>query len=107
MSENVRNFVNWLAILGIPSIFAMTSWCIKKCMQYTNQLKILITSQQAQMRSMLLKDYYTYMQRGFVYESELADWENQYQSYHSLGKNGVMDSKRDKLMKLETRLDIQ
>lgn len=38
MSPNVKEFVAWLGVLGIPSIFAMTTWCIKSCIHYTKQL---------------------------------------------------------------------
>ena len=74
--------------------------------QYSSQIKVLMNAQQAQMRSQLLKDYYTYTKRGYVLESELEDWESQYQAYHSLGANGILDSRRDALMKLESRKEV-
>lgn len=57
-------------------------------------------SQQAQMRAQLLKDYKKYIAQGFIDLDDLDDWENSYQKYHLLGANGVMDSKRDALLKL-------
>lgn len=39
MSEKIMELITWLGALGIPSIFAMTVWCIKCCLQYTRQLK--------------------------------------------------------------------
>lgn len=106
MSDALKEFSNWLGIIGLPSIFAMLCWVIKKVLQYTKQVKILMKAQQAQMRSQLLKDYYKYMERGFIYDSELDDFENQYQSYHALGQNGIMDKKRDKILQLPTKRDI-
>ena len=103
MSSAVVEFVSWLGILGIPSIFTMTVWCIKSCIRYTKQLKVLAKAQQAQMRSQLLQQYHLYMDAGWISEEHMEDWENQYQVYHSLGENGVLDSRRSELLKLESR----
>lgn len=100
MSSAVKEFVSWLGILGIPSIFTMTVWCIKSCIHYTKQLKVLAKAQQAQMRSQLLQQYHLYMDAGWISEEHMEDWENQYQAYHSLGENGILDSRRETLMKL-------
>ena len=100
MSSAVVKFVSWLGILGIPSIFTMTIWCIKSCIHYTKQLKVLAKAQQAQMRSQLLEQYHSYIKDGYISEEHMEDWENQYQAYHSLGENGILDSRRETLMKL-------
>lgn len=100
MSSTVVKFVSWLGILGIPSIFTMTIWCIKSCIHYTKQLKVLAKAQQAQMRSQLLEQYHSYIKDGYISEEHMEDWENQYQAYHSLGENGILDSRRETLMKL-------
>lgn len=96
----IIDIVSWMGIIGIPSIFTITVWCIKVCKAYTKKMNILMKSQQAQMRSNLLKDYHRYINRGFIYEEELEDWENQYQNYHALGQNGVLDNRREQLFKL-------
>ena len=100
MSSAVVEFVSWLGILGIPSIFTMTIWCIKSCIRYTRQLKVLAKAQQAQMRSQLLEQYHNYIKDGYISEEHMEDWENQYQAYHSLGENGILDSRRETLVKL-------
>ena len=100
MVSGIKEFVSWLGILGIPSIFAMTGWCIKRCEKFSKELRILMESQQAQMRSQLLNQYKIYINRGWIDLEDLDDWENQYQKYHMLGANGVLDSKRDALLKL-------
>lgn len=104
MNESVKEFVAWLGVLGIPSIFTMTVWCIKACAHYTKQLRILAKAQQAQMRSQLLKQYHDYMDAGWITEEHMEDWENQYKAYHSLGENGILDSRREDLLKLPNRL---
>jgi hypothetical protein len=92
--------------LGLPTIFAILLWLSKKIISYSKQMKTLMYAQQAQMRGQLLKDYYKYVERGYIYEAELQDWENQYQAYHSLGANGIMDERRKRLNNLETREEI-
>ena len=104
--EKIMIILNILAILGFPSLFVLVSVTVKRMKKYSEQIKILMEAQQAQMRSQLLKDYYTYKRRGFVYESELEDWENLYNNYHSLGANGIMDKRREALMSLETKAEI-
>ena len=37
---------------------------------------------------------------GWISEEHMEDWENQYQAYHSLGENGILDSRRAELLKL-------
>ena len=100
MSDSVKEFVAWLGVLGIPSIFTMTCWCIKSCIHYTKQLKVLAKAQQAQMRSQLLEQYHFYMDDGWISEEHMEDWENQYKAYHSLGENGILDSRREQLLQL-------
>ena len=104
--EKTMIVLNFIAVLGFPTVFGMIAALARRTKKYSEQIKTLMNAQQAQMRSQLLKDYYTYKQRGYVYESELEDWENQYQAYHSLGANGIMDKRRDTLFNLETRKEI-
>ena len=102
----LNEILSIFALLGIPSIFTLIVFVLKRIKEDAKQLKILMEAQQAQMRSQLLKDYYHYVDRGFVYESELKDWENQYQAYHSLGANGIMDDRRKKLFNLDVKEEI-
>ena len=104
--DKILLVLNFLAVLGVPTIFEVVVALTKKVGKYSSQIKVLMNAQQAQMRSQLLKDYYTYTKRGYVLESELEDWESQYQAYHSLGANGILDSRRDVLMKLESRKEV-
>lgn len=93
-----------MGVFGIPSIFAMTSWCIKKCWQYSEQLKILMAAQKAQMRAQLLDQYYKYKSRGFLYADEADEWVNQWTAYHKLvGPNGILDARKDELLRFPTK----
>lgn len=88
-----------LSIIGVPSIITIIGFLVK----LARQVKILMKAQQAQMRSALLQLYYKYTSQGWIYQDDLDDFENQYQSYHALGKNGVMDAKREEILKLPTK----
>jgi len=103
MGGAMKEFVAWLGIFGIPSIFAMSAWCIKSCLRYTKQLKVLASAQQAQMRSQLLYQYHKYMNSGWISEEHMEDWENQYQAYHCLGENGILDKRREELLGLPSK----
>ena len=105
--EKTILILNIFAILGFPTVFAIVLAILKKMGKFQNQIKILMNSQQAQMRSQLLKDYYTYKRRGFIYEAELSDWMSQYEAYHSLGANGIMDKRKEALLDLDTKAEIE
>lgn len=96
--EGIREFSSALQVLGLPTIFALSCWCAKKCVQFSKNLNILQSAQKAQMRSQLLNQYYHIKERKFVYADELDDWMNQYKAYHELvGENGVLDRRKDEL----------
>ena len=99
----IKEFIQWLAVLGFPSIFIMAAWCVKTCRHYAKQLMVLARAQQAQMRSQLLEQYHFYMDAGWISEEHLEDWENQYKAYHSLGENGILDKRREDLINLPSK----
>lgn len=99
----LKHIVDVMALFGIPSIFAMMIFVIKLVYTYIKQIRILMKSQQAQMRSHLLELYDKYIDRGWISEDELLDWENQYQAYHSLGQNGILDAKRQQVLALPNK----
>lgn len=101
MRENFIAIVTFFGLIGIPSIFSMTMYCIRKCNTYTKQLVILMQAQKAQMRAQLLKDYQKYEDQGYIRYIDLKEWENQYKAYHELvGENGILDDRYDKLLDL-------
>lgn len=100
MLNDIKEILLFLAMLGIPTIFSLTVWCIKLCNNFTKQLNVLMESQQAQMRAALIKDYKFYIKQGWIDIDDLDEWENSYQKYHMLGANGVMDAKRQDLLHL-------
>lgn len=104
MADSMRELSYWLGIIGIPSVFALTSWCVKACITFYKKLDILASAQKAQMRGQLLDQFYSYKERGFVYQDQLDEWINQYNAYHQLvGNNGVLDSKKDEILKFPSQ----
>lgn len=103
MPETMKEVAAWLGFLGVPSIFMMTGWCIRACISFTRQLRILMTAQQAQMRGQLLEKFYNYKRRGWLTQEELDQWESEYQSYHALGQNGVLDKRRQELFSIPVK----
>lgn len=103
--NTLKTIVDCLALIGIPSIFAMTMWCVKKCTTYTNQLKILHKAQKAQMRAQLMRSYYEIKERTYAWDDELDEWINQYTAYHELvGPNDVLDARKMELLKIRTEV---
>ena len=65
-------------------------------------MHILMDAQQKQMRRDLTLDYHKYMEQGYIDDDDLDMWEAAYQAYHALGVNGIMDSRRDNLIRLNS-----
>ena len=57
---------------------------------------------QAILRDRLYSLSNKYLAKGWVNKEEIENVENIYQQYHNLGKNGVMDARRDKVLDLPT-----
>lgn len=100
MFETLKSIVSVLGTFGIPTIFAICVHCYNQVRKFGKKMEILMKAQQAQMRAQLLADYHSAMRDGFISEDDLQEWENQYQSYHELGQNGVLDVRREQLMQL-------
>jgi len=101
MSEDIRTFVNWMALLGIPSIFTMIAGVVVAIRKAVKHIDILQRAQKAQMRSQMLKQYEEYMKQGYIEQIYLDDWLNQYDAYHHLvGNNAVLDARKEDLIHL-------
>lgn len=100
---SLRQLLDAMALIGIPSVFACVVWMGKKLIQFGRDMRILMNAQQKQMRRTLMMDYHKYMDSGKITDEELDMWEEDYQAYHSLGENGIMDSRRVDLMELNRK----
>ena len=104
--ENFIDYLKILNIIGIPSLVVMAGWCVKKTIQFGKAIKILADAQQKQMRRDLMADYHRFKRQGFIEEEDLDTWEAAYQAYHALGANGVMDARREDLIKMPSSMSF-
>lgn len=100
--EELRNVINIMALVGIPSLFACVVWFGKKVTQFGKRMEILMNAQQKQMRRELTMDYHKYMEAGHIDDDDLDLWMANFDAYHSLGANGVIDSRREDLIELNS-----
>lgn len=102
---------NIITIIGMPSVFSIVLYLIRSINKYrddakakdkelTDKVDILMNAYQMQMRDGLFKDYKIWKHQGWVDVDDLEQWESRYKAYHSLGENGVMDAKREELLRL-------
>ena len=104
MNEGIRTVVDYLALLGVPSIFTIVLFLFRSLKKSYQSINILQSAQKAQMRSQMLKQYDEYMKQGYIEQIYLDDWMNQYDAYHKLvGNNAVLDARRDDLIHLPNR----
>lgn len=89
---DVMKLVN---LIGFPTIAAGFWYLIKRTMALEHGV-------QAMLRDRLRYLYKSYEKNGYVDIDDREDWENMYQQYHTLGKNGVMDNIREKMLALPT-----
>lgn len=101
--EKLNTIFEYAKILGVPTLFACIAYFFRICHNFGKRIDILMNAQQKQMRRDLTIDYHRYMAKDFISDDELDMWENAYQAYHSLGVNGIMDSRRADLIKLNSK----
>ena len=61
---------------------------------------------QALLRDRLLQGYHFFRRRGMVTYGEARNYENMYEAYHALGKNGIMDIVFEQFKKIPVKDDI-
>ena len=61
---------------------------------------------QALLRDRLLQGYHFFKRRGVVSYGEARNFENMYEAYHALGKNGIMDVVFEQFKKIPVKDDI-
>ena len=99
----IRNIASVMALFGVPSLFALASYFVRACIKFSKKIDILMNAQQKQMRRALQMDFHYYMEADYLSDDDLEMWEASYQAYHALGKNGIMDSYRQKLIDLNAK----
>lgn len=100
--QTLKSILNIASIIGIPTLFGCVVYFFKICYKFGKRLDILMNAQQKQMRRDLTLDYHKYMDAGHIDDDDLDMWEQAYQAYHALGVNGIMDSRREDLIRLNS-----
>lgn len=81
-----------LCLIGIPSITsAIVAVLISKVVSGFKRMEALERGVQAILRDRLYQSYNHFVDKGYAPLYARENFENMYQQYHNLGKNGVMD----------------
>ena len=90
-----------LCLVGIPSIFsAIVAFLMGKVIGGFRRMEALERGVQAILRDRLYQAYNHFTEKGHAPLYARENFENMYQQYHNLGKNGVMDDIRKKFLEL-------
>ncbi len=88
--------IDWLTLLGVPSLLGfLARWLWVFCCS-------MRTGMQALLRAQLIGDYNKWTERGYAPIWARDNFENVYEQYHNLGKNGVMDGLHAEFLNLPT-----
>ena len=86
----------WLCLLGIPALLAAA---IKFVM---SQIKGVRLGVQALLRAQLVSEYNKWEDRGWAPIYARQNFENCWEQYHNMGKNGVMDDLHTRFLAMPT-----
>lgn len=90
-----------LCLIGIPSIFTAIVACLMgKVVGGFKRMEALERGVQAILRDRLYQSYHHFHEQGYAPMYARENFENMYQQYHTLGKNGVMDDVHEKFFEL-------
>lgn len=94
-----------LCLIGIPSIFtAIVAYLMGKVVGGFKRMEALERGVQAILRDRLYQSYHHFTEKGYAPLYARENFENMYQQYHTLGKNGVMDDVHEKFFELPSEL---
>ena len=113
MMDYIGQIVNGIITLA----FVVATWKVKHYLDETEkhnkklrdelaaERTANIKGTQALLRDRLLQGYHFFKRRGIVTYGEASAYQNMYEAYHSLGKNGVMDGIYEAFRKIPVRPD--
>lgn len=85
-----------LVLLGVEGLFsAIIVWVWKQVVGVKRGVQALL-------RARMIDDYNKWMEKGYAPIYVRQNFENCWEQYHSLGKNGVMDDLHNKFLELPT-----
>lgn len=100
-----------LALVGIPSIItAILNWIERRAIRKekaqekkNDQTDALKLGVQALLRAQMINDYNTCIDKGYAPIYVRDNFNNIYEQYENLGKNGVMEDLKQKFFALPTQ----
>lgn len=87
-------------LLGSGVLVSLGRYLIKRIKETEVKTEAICYGVQALLRDRLLQSYNHYKEKGYAPIYARENFENMYQQYHSLGKNGVMDEIHEKFKAL-------
>lgn len=92
-----------LCLIGIPSFIAgAVAFVFGKVLGLHKRMTAVEKGVQAILRDRLYQSYNQFHEKGYAPLYARENFENMYQQYHNLGKNGVMDDIHEKFLELPT-----
>lgn len=90
------NFYQWLCLLSVPTLLAAA---VKIAF---SQIKSVRLGVQALLRAQLVSEYNKWEDRAWAPIYARQNFENCWEQYHNMGKNGVMDDLHARFLALPT-----
>ena len=90
----------WLSFILyiIPS--GLLVFFIKNYWQDKQHQKIIMNGIRSQLKNSIMRNYYEFAEKGYIYTDAMECIESMYQSYHELGGNGFITKKVEFLRNL-------
>ena len=99
--------------VGVAIVNAISNFFSNKRMNQEKEIKdikndtaLLKMANQSLLRISLRAKWNECKAQGFITMDDLADWDAMYSCYHSLGRNGVLDTINQKIRELEVKEDL-
>lgn len=89
-------FYQWLCLFSVPALLAAA---VKIAF---SQIKSVRLGVQALLRAQLVSEYNKWEERGWAPIYARQNFENCWEQYHNMGKNGVMDDLHARFLALPT-----
>lgn len=94
---------DWLTLLfGSGVLVSAWGYLYSRIVENSRKQEALRLGVQALLRDRLIAEYNKWLERGYAPIYARENFQNMWEQYHSLGKNGVMDGVHDIFMELPT-----
>lgn len=95
-----------LCLIGVPSLIGgVIAYMKTRFKRQREEMQAVKLGIQALLRAQMISDYNHYAEKGYAPIYARENFENCWQQYHSMGKNGVMDDIHERFMALPTAVE--